>query len=163
MNIKLVDEKFSDDFVLIHHGSRNYLPEKVGKIRNDWKKPSGGLWTSPIKSNYGWKEAATDMCIFHNIHRSFTLKMKMDSKLLIIDSFTDFRNAMLIYKAESQYPLNRVDNFASLDFERIARVFSAIWLTEKGQVQTRFSRPSLYTWDCESVVILDKDSVYQIS
>jgi hypothetical protein len=42
---------------LIHYGSTNYNHEKVGAIVNEnWVKPKGGLWASPIDSKWGWKD-----------------------------------------------------------------------------------------------------------
>lgn len=49
----------------------------------------------------------------------------------------------------------------TIDFEKIVvgNVYDAIKLTDKGQVETRFSRNNLYGWDCESMVILNPDII----
>lgn len=160
MNFKHVDEKFSDEFVLIHYGSERYQSKKVDTVRNSLRKPQGGLWTSPIKSEWGWKDwCGMEDFRKRNLERSFKVKLKIDSKLLVIDTYKNLHDAMEIYKANGMYSIIS----PSLDFERISKVFSGIWLTGEGQMLTRFSRPySLYGWDCESVLILDKNSVYQI-
>ena len=37
--------------------------------------------------------------------------------------------------------------------------YDAIFLTEKGQHETRFSEPSLYGWDCECVLVMNPSGV----
>ena len=58
MNFKVVDEEFSRNFALIHYGSSKFSERKFWPIRNsDWRvKPTGGLWTSPVASKWGWKD-----------------------------------------------------------------------------------------------------------
>lgn len=138
---------------LIHYGSTNYNPEKVGKIVNEnWVKPKGGLWTSPIDSTWGWK----DWCEMKNFREcneanSFRLQFKHDAKILVIDSLEDLKklpkqNVVITYKYQKEY----------LDFELLAKKYDAIWLTETGQHETHLSyQTDLYGWDCESVLILN--------
>jgi len=49
-----------------------------------------------------------------------------------------------------------------LDFEQLSKTYDAVWLTYNGERKTRYSNPDLYGWDCESVLILNKNSVYQV-
>ena len=147
--------------VLIHFGSSRYNKSKVHPIKNEnWCKPKGGLWTSPINSNYGWKEwcEAENFrdCFFEN---SFKLKLKDDAKIFIIDSLSDLQKAPLVdFKIGEHYQKQY------LNFELIANSYDAIWLTEKGQHQTHLSYPlSLYGWDCESVLILNPNCCYEVS
>lgn len=57
MNIKVVDNEFSRNFALIHYGSDEFVFEWFNEVRNSyWVKPTGGLWTSPVKSEWGWKQ-----------------------------------------------------------------------------------------------------------
>ncbi len=41
----------------IHFGSKEFKPEKFQAIKNqDWiNKPLGGLWLSPIDTEFGWQ------------------------------------------------------------------------------------------------------------
>src|SRR5690606_41763411 len=76
---------------IVHFGATKYNPELVQPIKNEnWVKPKGGLWTSPINSNWGWK----DWCESENFRdcneaNSFKLKFKPDAKIMIIDSLKD--------------------------------------------------------------------------
>lgn len=138
-----------DSLVLVHFGSPAYKPEFMLEIKNnDWVKPKGGLWTSPIKSDYGW----FDWCKSNDfrtkqLESSFNIKLRKGSKIAIIDSIDDL------------IKLPKAGNY--LDFEIISNKFDAIWLTVKGQAETRHSKPfNLYGWDCESVLVTNKESVY---
>ena len=50
-----------------------------------------------------------------------------------------------------------------LDFEKIAENYDAIWLTEKGMQETRWSNPDLYGWDCETFLILNPKCCYEVA
>ena len=48
------------------------------------------------------------------------------------------------------------------DFEKVALEFDAIHLTTRGMMETRFTpfeTPDLYGWDCESVLVLNRDVI----
>jgi len=49
-----------DDVVLqlLHFGAARYNPKKFKPISDVsfGNKPTGGLWTSPVDSEYGWRE-----------------------------------------------------------------------------------------------------------
>ena len=47
-----------------------------------------------------------------------------------------------------------------IDFKEASKTWDAIFLTEKGQRETRFTHPkNLYGWDCESVLILNSNII----
>jgi hypothetical protein len=138
---------------LIHFGSPAYLPQTVKPIVNDnWSKPKGGLWTSPVDSLWGWK----DWCEFEQFREcdednSFKLQFKLDANILVIDCLQDLKKlpmqtVVVTHEYQKKYP----------DFELLAKQYDAIWLTEVGEQETRMSYPAnLYGWDCESVLILN--------
>ena len=147
-----------DELILIHYGATEYKPELVSKIENFWKKPKGGLWTSPISSSFGWKQwcEAEDFRECTGLN-SFNLKFKRDSSVLIIDSYEDLSKLPHI-DIESR------SNDKCLDFELLNNTFDAIWLTENGLYETNnlwSGGFNLYGWDCESILIMNKDSIYQ--
>lgn len=142
---------------LIHYGSTKYIKEKVKPITNAIRvKPNGGLWTSPVNSKYGWKDWCEDEeyrpCDDTN---SFKLKLHNWAKVYIIDSLDDLKK-MPVYHYQN-------DKLFFIDFENLSKSYDAIWLTEKGEGETRLSYPiDLYGWDCESVLIMNPESCYQI-
>jgi hypothetical protein len=141
---------------LIHYGSNKFDPNKFIPIKNQgWVKPMGGLWTSPVKSDYGWK----DWCTIEefrecDINNSFTVYLKEDSKILIIDSYDDLSKIPTI-----ELSGNYFDKLLP-DFEKLSLMYDTIWLTTNGQYKTRNTKPlNLYGWDCESVLILNPNCI----
>ena len=135
---------------LISYGlGDKFEKEKFIPIRNaDFLKPKGGLWASPVDSEYGW----CDWCKeedFGNLETNF--QFEFDGNILVIDSLPDLKEILwLDYK--SYFPLP--------DFETILAIgYDGIFLTEKGQRDTRFSKPSLYEWDCECVLIMNCNKI----
>lgn len=140
---------------LIHYGSSNYDSSLVKPIQNrDFVKPLGGLWTSPINSEWGWK----DWCTSENFREcnqdnSFLLKLYDWCKICTIDSFQDLK----------VLPHIKVYDYREyLDFEYLSKQYDCIWLTYNGIKDTYTSRPGLYGWDCESVLILNPNCCYQL-
>ncbi len=140
---------------LIHYGSSKYDPNKIKPIKNyNWVKPRGGLWTSPINSEWCWKDwcdqSGFSDCIESN---SFKLKLKPETKILKIDSLADLITLPKIKSDDGHY----------LDFELLSSKFDVIWLTEKGQGETHLSgKINLYGWDCESVLIMNSNCCIEI-
>lgn len=143
---------------LIHRDSNEYKPELFTPIKNKWVKPLGGLWTSPVDSSYGWKDwcESNDFSNGDN-NLSFTVELKSNAKILVID---DLRTLKLL---SISYPFGHriLGEFGEyLNFERIAKEYDAIHLTDRGQSETHLSTPvKLYGWDCESVLILNPEVI----
>lgn len=157
--IKLVDKKMVKKLTVIHYGSKVYNSELVEPIVNEnWVKPLGGLWTSPINSTWGWKNWC-DMEHFHKCsnRNKFKLKFVKNALVMVIDDLEDLMNLPKISSLD-EYINNRY-----IDFELVSKYVDAIWLTDKGQSETRLTYPlSLYGWDVETVLILNPKSCYQI-
>jgi hypothetical protein len=140
-----------NDLIVIHYGSPIYDPNKIKPIRNqDLVKPIGGLWTSPVDSLFGWKDwckgADFREC---NEYNSFKLGINKDAKICIIDSHDDL--------------IKLLNNSEYLDFEYLSLNYDAIHLTKKGQEKTHMTRHyNLYGWNCESILIMNKNCCYAI-
>ena len=153
------DEKTVSNLTVIHYGSNTYKPEHVSEIKNNSyrNKPRGGLWTSPIGSKWGWK----DWCEEENFRECnedvcFKLKFKPNTKILTIDTIDDMLSL----------PTHTTEfNSILPNFELLSKEFDAIWLTRNGELETRFSYSdfNLYGWDCESILILNKNCCYQVT
>lgn len=140
---------------LIHYGSDFYDINRVKPIKNrlEFPKPFGGFWTSPLNSNYGWFE----WCIennFKELNKCCFLKFKSNAKIYIINKYIDLVKLPLVNPFRFRQTIN---------FEQTAKWYDAIWLTERGQYVTNlYSNLSLYGWDCESILILNSNIIYQI-
>lgn len=68
-----------------------FVLDRIEPIRNDWEtfvrnKPKGGVWTSPLDSEQGWKEwCAGEMPCWIQGKRWYRLTID-ESNLLIVDS-----------------------------------------------------------------------------
>lgn len=148
---------------LIHYGNTIFDKNLFLEIENIpyFNKPNGGLWTSPINSNFGW----INWCIsenfrLKNLESFFTLEIK-DEKILTIDTLNDYKELPFInnnYIGKSYYK--------TPDFEKIKLKYDAIYLTECGESATRlfgYKNCALYGWDCECVLILNMSCIIKIN
>ena len=144
---------------LIHWGARAFEPDKFVPImhRNCLaaaKKPLGGLWASPIGSKWGWRDwckAAGFQEYDDDNYFTFTLS----GRILTIDCHDDL-DKMYFF---SYMPGKGVDFLQCPDFERLATEYDAVYLTENGEQSTRQTDINLYGWDCECVLVLNKDAI----
>ncbi len=169
MNVDLTNIWF------ISYGLGEYDPDKFNIIENNKYniKPSGGLWSSPKISEYGW----INFCIDENYYKSggfrtgFEFQLKPDSKIYIIDSFYDLIKVPYKLKDPLYSGMSFNQNF--IDYEEMAKEYDAIWLTAEGQYETRLPEMNglydfdghiinLYGWDCESLLILRKECIINI-
>ena len=133
---------------LITYGKgKKFISSKFTPIENIpfFVKPKGGLWASPVNSVCGWREWCK-IENFGDLSNNFTFGF--DGNVFVIDSISSATSMPWI-----EYHNNLMN---SPDFEKmLEQGYDAIYLTEKGQKETRFSTPSLYGWDCECVLIMN--------
>lgn len=125
-------------------------------IKNDsFVKPKGGAWTSTYTPN---KKYLSDWLRWYDSEMPYTktpclyiLYPKSTAKVYTINSYMDLEKLHNDgFSGNSSRVLSLREH---LDFEKIAKVYDAIHLTENGQWRTRLSTPySLYGWDCESTL-----------
>lgn len=137
---------------LIHYGDTRFSRRKFQPIRDiNFIKPDGGLWASPVDAAYGWK----DWCLSEQfrcecLEKSFLFHI--EGNILRIDSIADLD--------QLQWGDSLGIGWISPLYEPLlASGVDAIHLTDNGQRETRFSRPGLYGWDCESVLVLNANCV----
>ena len=113
-------------------------------------KPLGGLWCSPLDSEYGW----IDWCraeSFGDIDHKQRVILDIElTNFAVIDSVED---------SETKLPWYQLHHlFQAIDFEKMVRQgIDGVHLTIKGQEDTRLSAHwSLYGWDCETILILNE-------
>lgn len=149
--------------ILVHYKDKEFNKKLVKGIKNSEKryylnKPEGGLWTSPIDSEYGWREFLREGNLGSGGKRLehyvlFKLKDSIKRKLFIVNSEED---VLLL-------PRIMINNYILVDFERLANMgYSGLWLTWKGQVETRYTRPAgieFYGWDVETVLLFSMNGV----
>jgi hypothetical protein len=121
--------------------------ELMNPIKNDWIKPTGGLWSSTLENGKSdWVEWCENERFFTTDSRDgWLLIPKVNIKLFEVNSYRDLEN---LYK---NYSVIKNDNYRIIDFEKMSNDFDGIHLTHKGRTETRCSRPyHLNAWDVES-------------
>ena len=135
---------------LITYGlGSEYQKELFEPVRNkSHNKPLGGLWSSPVGCNYGWREWS-EAESFGDLSSSF--ETEYTGRTLVIDSLADL--AGMIWQ-------NTEHGRDWPDYEAmVVAGIDAIYLTERGQDETRFSRPGLYGFDCECVLVMNPNCI----
>ena len=137
--------------VYIHYGHHQFDSELFLEIKNrpfGWIKPYGGLWASNINAAYGWKDWCNDESFREcNEENSFKFTLKEGTKVLKID------NADLLKK------LPVFDNYimsVHLDFEKLKQQYDAIEVIISNDNKLYWD---LYGWDCDSILIFNKDCI----
>lgn len=139
----------------IHYGSKKFRPERwhdISDAKRYSTKPGGGLWSSPVDSKYGWREwCHAESFAKCDKRNSFTFEVS--GRILTIDASQD--TAKMPWK-------ELVKGFWVPLFEPlITQGYCAVHLTGKGQEETRYGNQySLYGWDCESVLVLQRDAIH---
>lgn len=145
--------------IFIHYGSEEFIPSEWNEPTVGLKalvnKPEGGLWASPLYSKHSWKQwiGKSEHFSLGNLKKSFRFTLEKGSRVLVIDSEESVPEKYLT-----------TNSFISerhiLDFNKIIEDYDAVFLTEKGEKETRWSSGlCLYGWDCESLLVLNKNII----
>lgn len=143
----------------IHYGHRCFDKEKIMPIRNRecFNKPYGGLWASPVDSEYGWKAWCEDSgfreCDEKN---SFTFSLSPDANIYYIRSVEAANN---LPRAQSKYdmPETPFSMIMGVDFESMVRDgVDAIFYEQSVCPQLYWK---LYGWDCDCILVMNLDIV----
>jgi hypothetical protein len=118
---------------LIHYGSLKFDPLKWKEpiLFPGFNKPRGGFWASPIDSKCGW-----DWWCRSEAYKEQSL-----------DTFFEFEITGKILRLRGETPILNMN-------ELIYRKVDALYLPE-----SMIYEPRYWGWDCESVVILNKDII----
>lgn len=143
----------------IHYGATSFNPSMWCDITNDWVKPKGGLWASPIDGAFTWKDwNEYEKFRECNDERSFKFTIKFGYRVLYLETFEDFLDLNAKYIArgnvtEINDPCSLV--WIHLDFEKLkADGICAVEIKHNGITNNAF-----HCWDCDSIVVLDKDAI----
>ena len=145
----------------IHYGSTEFDESKFQPIKNKEisVKPEGGLWGSPLGCRFGWKEwndsSNYSECSKDN---AFIFRLSDDANVMQIKSVSDLD---ALPKAESIIP--SFSAWVVLDFEELLRTgVDAIVLNMSEEVPKSATDSlyfKLYGWDCDSILVMNKDVI----
>ena len=142
----------------VHYGHDKFDKEKFQDISNTpfANKPRGGLWASPVKAPFSWKDwNETEDFVKCDDNNCFTFKLERNAKIYEIHSVDDF------LKMAKAYPggMGRLGDMVDINFEEMANDYDGIelFLSEDRQLYW-----SMYGWDCDSIIILKPDVVVEV-
>lgn len=149
----------------IHYGHKHFdknLFEKVMNRNDCFTKPLGGLWASRVGAEYGWKEWVNDQNFRLDKYTEgnyFKFKLKDNARVLIID------NSKILDKLpKNKANIINISSWCSLDFEELSKKYDAIEVLINDEEFENFDGLywKLYGWDCDSILIMNKNAVEEI-
>lgn len=153
-----------------HYGAEKYDPDKVSSIKNRYdgfNKPYGGLWASDIKSIRPWKTWCQNEG-FHTgtLDKYFEFQLKDTARVLRFENKEQVGQFLKNPQYKKYVEEKKLDNpwFSKdkcpiIDFEKIVEAFDAIEIMA-GSDEKLYD--AFYGWDCDSIVILNKEVIEPI-
>lgn len=137
--------------IYIHYGHQQFDSSLFTEIKNcNFVKPNGGLWASNVNAEYGWKDWCTENDFREcNEENSFKFKLKSGTKVLKIDSKNILKELPTV-----NIPYNF--SWVNLDFEEIKKSYDAIEVLISNDDGLYYD---LYGWDCDSLLVLNKECI----
>lgn len=166
--------KTAKKVVYIHYGCEHFNPDSFGPIKNrrypDVKpEHTTGLWASPVKSKYGWRDFCEneDFCV-DRLNKQFKFVLADNARVCHLDSINDLLK--LPQRAISDDYKGYLYGLLCcyyIDFEKTSKMYDAIELHLTTEPRRRFGTIGLYDllygWDCDSILILNPDVVKEIA
>lgn len=145
--------------IYVHDGHSNFDINLFKHIscRENFNKPLGGLWASPVDSSYTWEQWCLDNNFNYTIGEDkyfqgeqFRFKLKDNARLLSITS------------AKQLDELPQIKNdltsniYKILDFKKLEEEYDAIEVLISMDHQLYWD---LYGWDVDSIVVMNPDVI----
>ena len=113
----------------IHYGNDSFKKELFKNVQNsifpDRKPKVGGLWASPLNSEFGWKQWCNEQKFRDcEINNSFVFELKEGSNILIIDKKEDTKNMCPILE---YYEDIKHYDILGYDFEKLSTKYDAVF------------------------------------
>lgn len=143
-----------------HYGSSRFDSEKFKPVTNvpyTWVKPANGLWASPVLEDgeTGWSSWCRKACYAsYSLKTYFDFHLAPETRIYVIDTFQELVDLVEAFSRDVF-----CNHYANLDFEKLQTTYDAIYLTDNGEQATRYSQPSLYGWDCASLLVMSPDVI----
>lgn len=113
-------------------------------------KPRGGLWASRVNADYGWKDWCYDNEFADcNVDNSFKFTLQDNAKILEVHKYDDVKKYIIENELFSLFP--------TFDFVKIFQEYDGMELFLSDDFSLRFN--GFYAWDCDSIVIWNKDII----
>lgn len=147
-------------------GENAFDPEKFRPIMTDdgtcyLNKPYGGLWASPTDTEWGWFEwCIAERFRTERLRNCFEFKLADNAKIYVINFKIDLETI-------STKGPNELGQFSiNYDF-LLEKGYDGLYVTEEAAREFHYPNGdgivSLYSWDCESICVFNKDVVKPIN
>lgn len=154
----------------IHYGSPAFSPVKFVPAMQEgcWVKPKGGLWASPVDAERSWKDWCEGEGFREcNEDNSFKFTVRDPKRIFYIDSEEAFDDWYSRYVTERsgglKWAFSKGFN-CGLDQIEVDKMKADGWdgleisLTDHWPLYNY-----LYGWDCDSIVIFNRDAVVPVA
>jgi len=150
----------------IHYGHRCFDKDKIMPVHNQegWNKPYGGLWASPVDSEYGWKAWCEENDFRDcNEEDSFTFSLKPEANIYYIRSVEAANN---LPRARSNFktielmvniPETPFSMIMGVDFEAMVKDGIDVIFYEQSACPQLYWK--LYGWDCDCILVMNPEVV----
>ena len=134
----------------IHYGTDNFNPYYMSFER--WDKP-GGLWASPINSDWGWKSFCKSADFrTENLKVFFKFRLQTNAKILKIKRYEE----VIPYIIEN-------DNRLELNLDKIKNEFDAMEVMMSNDWNNLHNSEIFWSWDVDSLVVWNLNKVMPIT
>lgn len=149
----------------IHYGSSKFDPKRWKDVRGSeggfFNKPDGGLWASPVDSEYGWLAwCSCEKFDLNRLKKSFRFTIAPTARILELtpDNVWDLPGDEVLRKRFGWMPYN-VGTFSrviGIDFAKLSEDYDVLVCSiTKYPALYRF----LYGWDCDCILVLNKEVI----
>lgn len=142
----------------IHYGNKKFNKNKFDEIKNLYfVKPLGGFWASRVNSENGWKswcESTNFNLDKYNKNNCFKFKLKENAKVLTITKKEQLENL-----PKQNLPAEYNSLFVTLDFEKLAKQYDAVEVLISEDSRLYWD---LYGWDCDSLLVMNKNVIVEV-
>lgn len=155
--------------IYTHYGHLKFDKNQFDRIQNRMfgVKPTGGFWASRQNAQYGWKDwNRSEGYADCNENNKIDFTLKPNSRILEIHCVKDVDDMVEKYHVDLPDNIGHITMFGSLsdlprtiDFEKISEDYDAI---ECFISDDRDLFYKLYTWDCDSILVLNPNVVEPI-
>lgn len=152
--------------IYIHYGHEEFDSKLFRPASNGGNlpiKPRGGLWGSSIESSESWK----DWCEAENFRDcddaiSFKFTVRDPSKVFFIDSEEAFKEFSKRYSVKAAFQWGLYDD-GSISFIDFDKMIEDGWDALEISISCYWRLYNLlYGWDCDSIVVLNRDAVVPV-
>ena len=157
------------NIIYTHYGHSKFDKTKFDPIKNRLfnNKPAGGFWASRKNAVFGWKNWNDTECFaVCDEKNKIDFTLRTGSRILEIHNTQDVDDIVEKYhvnlpsdKELSTFgPSSSVASY-TIDFEKISQDYDAIECFVSDDSKLYYK---LYTWDCDSILILNPDIIEPI-